>query len=125
MSGLMLSAAGFLSGAAASMGLGGGFVLLVFLSFFTGFSPLENQLINLLFFLPISLLSVLLHSKNRLIEKGILPRAVLFGLVGVAAGLLLSRFLPQELLRRLFGALVIFVGAKELFHRKGDAPKKS
>ena len=51
---------GLITGAAASMGLGGGFVLLVYLSIFTNTPQDMAQGINLLFFLPIALLSLII-----------------------------------------------------------------
>ena len=66
---VVLALAGLLSGICASMGLGGGFVLLVYLTLFTQLSQLDAQLTNLVFFLPIAVLSVILHLKNQLIEK--------------------------------------------------------
>lgn len=110
----LLLAAGLGSGIAASMGFGGGFLLLLYLSFFTSLSTSESSLLNLLFFLPIALLSVLLHAKHRLIEKPVVARAVWSGIVGVALGFLVLPFLPQALLSKLFGALTLLVGLREL-----------
>ena len=52
---------GMLTGATASMGLGGGFIQLVYLSVFTEIPQDIAQGINLLFFLPIALLSLVIH----------------------------------------------------------------
>jgi uncharacterized membrane protein YfcA len=118
MNHVILAVAGFLSGLTASMGLGGGFVLLVYLTLFTSLPQKEAQLINLVFFLPIALLSVFLHLKHHLIEKDVLKKAILWGLIGVIAGVLLSVWIKEELLSKLFGALVLLVGMRELFHKK-------
>jgi len=50
MNPLFLALVGFFSGLTASMGLGGGFVLLICFSLFTELPQLENQLMNLTFF---------------------------------------------------------------------------
>lgn len=118
MNHIVLMLAGFLSGLTASMGLGGGFVLLVYLTLFTSLPQKEAQLINLIFFLPIAFLSIFLHLKHRLIEKSVLKKAILWGLAGVVIGVLLSAFLKEELLSKLFGGLVLLVGLRELFHKK-------
>lgn len=105
---------GLLSGITASMGLGGGFILLICFSIFTSFPQLQNQLINLIFFIPISILSLVFHCKNNLVEKGVLLKSILFGLAGTLIGTITSTLINQEILKKLFGALIIFVGIKQL-----------
>ena len=74
---------GFLSGVTASLGLGGGFVLLLYLTAIANMDQLQAQGINLVFFLPIAALSLIIHAKNGLIEKEPLLPAIGFGLVDV------------------------------------------
>lgn len=109
-----------LSGVTASMGLGGGFVLLVYLRFFTDLTQLESQLMNLLFFVPIAILSVLLHLKNNLIEKQVLVKAVFTGLIGVILGSVLSSVIDGFYLSKMFGGLILLFGIKEVFHKKAS-----
>lgn len=111
---------GFITGLIASMGLGGGFVLIIYLTFFMGMSQSEAQGVNLLFFLPIALFSTFIHGKNRLIKWKLLPYAVISGIIGAAAGSFLSLFMGDEILRRLFGGLIIIIGIKEVFHKKKE-----
>jgi len=110
--------AGFFSGLTASMGLGGGFILIIYLTFF---GKVDSQSaaggINLLFFLPIALVSVLIHLKNKLIEKKFLLLAAAAGIVGAAAGVSLLGVLDERMLRKLFAALLIIVGLRETFHK--------
>lgn len=113
-----LAIAGFLSGMTASMGLGGGFVLLIYLSFFTAFPQLESQLMNLLFFIPIAVLSVWIHLKNNLVEKRVLIKTISFGILGVGLGAYLSSVMNGIYLSKLFGGLIFMIGIKEVFHKK-------
>ena len=69
----------FLTGIFASMGLGGGMVLIVYLTVFAGFSQLAAQGINLVFFIPIAIISLVLHTKNKLVEWKKAVPAVLWG----------------------------------------------
>lgn len=121
MNTVLLLFAGLLSGITASMGLGGGFILLLYLTLFTSLPQREAQLMNLIFFLPIAILSVCLHLKHKLIEKSVLKKAIIWGLLGVIAGSILSSFLKEEWLSKLFGGLVLLMGIKELFHRKAKS----
>lgn len=115
---VFLIVVGLLSGVTASMGLGGGFILLICFSIFTSFPQLQNQLLNLIFFIPISILSLILHYKNNLIEKKVLLKAILFGLLGALIGTVTSTFINDKIIKKLFGALIIFVGLKQLIDSK-------
>ncbi len=106
---------GLLSGVAASMGLGGGFVLLIYLSVFTNTNQAIAQGVNILFFLPIALLSVCIHLKNKLIDVKTVIKYSITGLIGAAAGSLLSVYLDTEILRKLFAIFLIIIGLRELF----------
>jgi uncharacterized membrane protein YfcA len=110
--------AGFLSGLTASMGLGGGFILIIYLSFWGNISQSAAGGINLLFFLPIALISSMIHWKNGLIEKKIIPVICIAGVAGAGVGVMLMGVLDEDMLRKLFAGLLVIVGVKELFHGK-------
>lgn len=112
---LITGVVSLLSGVAASMGLGGGFILLVYLTVFADMPQMEAQWINLIFFLPIGGLALFFHIKNRLIEKKVVLPAVLAGLVGAAGGAALAHFLGNEILTKIFAVFLAVIGVKELF----------
>ncbi|MGN0618332.1 MAG: TSUP family transporter [Ruminiclostridium sp.] len=116
--------AGFLAGIAASMGLGGGFVLIIYLTLFAGLGQTQAQAVNLLFFLPAALLSIIMHTKAGLIEWKMIPAAAAAGVIGALLGLFMGFTASEDYIRKLFGILLLIVGLKELFHRgKQTAPK--
>lgn len=116
--------AGFLAGIAASMGLGGGFVLIIYLTLFAGLGQTQAQAVNLLFFLPTALLSIIMHTKAGLIEWKMIPAAAAAGVFGALLGLFMGFTASEDYIRKLFGVLLLIVGLKELFHRgKQTAPK--
>lgn len=109
--------AGVLSGIIASMGMGGGAVLLIYLNLFTSITGLKAQGINLIFFIPTAVFSLIIYIKNRQIKwKTILP-ITLFGLLGAGLGLLLTRFLDTAFLTKLFGGFLIIIAIKEIFSK--------
>ena len=110
--------AGFLTGVAASMGLGGGFILIIFLTVFADVSQVQAGGINLLFFLPIALISIFIHTKNKLVEWRLILPICIAGAVGVAVGALLLGIVNEKLLQKLFAGLLVFVGLCEVFHKK-------
>ena len=88
---------GILTGATASMGLGGGFILLVYLSVFTEIPQDIAQGINLLFFLPIALLSLIIHIKNKLTDLKLVGKYLILDFPAP-----LSEAMSQELRMWLF-----------------------
>ena len=107
----------FLTGIFASMGLGGGMVLIVYLTVFAGFSQLVAQGINLVFFIPIAIISLVLHTKNKLVEWKKAVPAVLWGTAAVIRSAWLANRIEQSLLSKAFGIFLILMGLKELFFK--------
>lgn len=104
----------FAASVLGAMGLGGGSVLLLYLSLATSLPQAQCQALNLLLFAPTAALSLVLHCKHGLVDLPRLWRCLPGGLVGCAAGSLLANTLDPSLLRRLFGALLLVVGLREL-----------
>ena len=124
---LVGAATGVLSG----FGVGGGTLLLVYMTTLAGLDQHLAQGINLLYFLPAGLTALPAHLKNGYIEKPVLLPAVGAGLVcagllfpAISAGLLCAALaswaataLDVDLLRKLFGGFLILIGLSELFGR--------
>lgn len=109
---------GLFTGIAASLGLGGGFILIIYLTMVMDIQQRVAQGANLLFFLPIAAVSIFIHQKNGIINWKRLPMICLFGVGGAAIGLWLGNIIDSTLLQKLFGALLLVIGTKELFHKK-------
>ena len=121
---MIAAAAGLLSGAAGAMGLGGGTILLVYLTLFAGTPQLTAQGVNLLCFLPDAALSLPVHRRSGLIEPAVALPCALAGLLGAAAGSLLSGLIDAGLLRKGFALALLIAGLRELFHRKVPSDRK-
>ncbi len=107
----------FLTGIFASMGFGGGMILIIYLTIFAGVDQLTAQGINLVFFIPIAFLSVIMHSKNKLIEwKKIVP-AIICGTIGVFIGSFIATKTGPEFLSKIFAIFIIIIGFRELFFK--------
>ncbi len=106
--------AGFLAGTLASMGLGGGTVLLLYLRLFTKTDQLKAQGMNLLFFLPCAAVSVFKYLKSGLLRTKIVLPLVIFGSLGAVAGGFLTKIIETSLISRLFSLLLIAIGAKNI-----------
>lgn len=108
-------AAGFAAGILASMGMGGGTVLLLYLRLFTDTDQLTSGKMNLLFFMPSAVVSIIIYAKKKLIKwKEIFP-IIIIGAAGAVIGSVITNFIDPSLIGKLFAFLLIFIGAKEIF----------
>lgn len=104
---------GFLSG----LGVGGGSLLILWLTLIAQMPQDEARNINLLFFLPTALIASLFRwKKGNLQIKKILP-AILSGIAAAALFTWLSRHISSDALKAPFGILLLVTGARELFYR--------
>ena len=115
---------GLFTGIAASMGLGGGFILIIYLTVFGGADNLTARAANLVFFLPIALFSVILHSKNKLIEWKIILPLIISGVIGSALGTLFGLVINPRIIEIAFGGVLVFVGIRELFRKRRSIGNK-
>lgn len=111
---IMIGIVALLTGITASMGLGGGFILVIYLTIFAQMPQLAAQGINLVFFLPIAAVSLFFHVKNKMIEKSVILPSVLLGAVGVLIGVWAATALGSEWLSKIFAGFVLLVGVREL-----------
>ena len=110
--------AGLFSGIIGSMGLGGGTVLIIYLSLFTSTSQLESQGINLIFFIPCAVIAIIIYSKAKLIKLKTVVKISLFGIIGAFLGLWLSSILKENIIAKMFGVLLIILAFNELLGNK-------
>ena len=104
---------GFLSG----LGIGGGSLLIIWLTVILGMDHTSARSINLLFFLPSALIACIFRWKQGAIRwKKILP-AMVSGCIAAAIFSWLGGMFQIELLKKLFGGLLILTGLRELFYR--------
>lgn len=107
MSFLIFALCGFLGGILGGMGMGGGTALIPLLTLFCGVGQSAAQGMNLLSFLPMSLLALSVHAKNGLLAKDGLWFVVVPALVFSVLGSLCAAFLPARALRSGFGVFLI------------------
>lgn len=106
-----------LLGALAGVGVGGGSLLVLWLTLFAGFPPEQARTINLLFFLPCALAASFFRRKQGSLDlKRLLP-AMAAGAAAAAVFSWLGTRLDTGLLKTLFGILLLFTGARELLYK--------
>lgn len=118
MTDLLLGAlAGAVTGVLSGFGIGGGTLLLIYLTTFAGMEQTLAQGVNLLYFLPAAAAALPSHIKNGYVEKRTAVPAILAGLVCNAAAAWAATALDVELLRKCFGIFLLYIGVTELFRK--------
>lgn len=118
MTDIFVIISGIASGILGAMGMGGGGILIICLTVFNSYPQHLAQGINLIFFIPIAIISVIIYSFKKLIDwKTAVPFA-LFGIIGSLCGAFISNYIHSEWLGKIFGLLLFIMGVKELFSRK-------
>lgn len=104
---------GFLAG----IGVGGGSLLIMWLTLILQMPYPQARILNLLFFLPSALVASFFRWKQGTLEiKKILP-AILAGSIAAAAFSVLSNYTDVQLLKKAFGVLLLITGIRELLYK--------
>lgn len=104
---------GFLAG----IGVGGGSLLILWLTLVLGMAHPEARVLNLLFFLPSAVVaSIFRWKQGKLDFKKVLP-AIVVGCGAAAVCSLLSFRLDMDILKKLFGGLLLITGIRELLYK--------
>nr|WP_242964173.1 TSUP family transporter [Flavonifractor sp. An135] len=114
---LMSLAVGAATGVLSAFGVGGGSLLLVYLTAFAGVEQTTAQGINLLYFLPAAAMALPAHWKNGYLDWKAARPAIAAGLLAAALGAWVATGVDVALLRKGFGVFLLAVGCKELFSR--------
>ncbi|MBR5773467.1 MAG: sulfite exporter TauE/SafE family protein [Clostridia bacterium] len=112
------------SGMAASLGIGGGGILIIYLTLFASMEQLKAQGLNLAFFIPCGIIAIIIHLKNKLIVKEYSAPLIVGGVIGVLAGNLLATVISTNVLSRFFAVFIIIIGLRELFTKPKVKEKK-
>jgi uncharacterized membrane protein YfcA len=114
---LMDAVFGIVSGAASSMGLGGGAILILYLTMFAGKEQTNAQAISLFFFIPVALIAVIMHHRNKFIKWNILLKTVPFSLAGAFFGFYFLKNANSTILSKLFGVFLFIMGIYFIFQK--------
>ena len=106
---------GFISGIVSGTGMGGGTILIFFLTFFMEVEQHVAQATNLIFFIPASLVAILVNLKNKNlgIKSGVIIS--IFGILGAIIGANISLNIDVNILRKSFGVFLILIIINEIY----------
>ena len=104
---------GIAGGVIGGMGMGGGTLLIPLLTIFLYVPQKTAQGINLIAFLPMAIVALIIHFKNKLVDFKNLLYIVIPGLIASVSFSFLASSLDNEILSFLFGNFLILIGVYE------------
>lgn len=123
MNWFLSSLAGAVTGVLSGFGIGGGTLLLIYLTTFAGVEQTVAQGINLLYFVPAAATALPSHIKNGYVEKKAALPSILAGLICTAIAAWVATALDVALLRKCFGIFLLYIGTTELFRKEKKMSK--
>ena len=112
---------GLLLGFLAGLGIGGGSMLILWLTLCASVSAATARAINLMFFLTAAGSVCIFRFKNGDLElKSIMP-AIISGCIAAAICSWVGTQIDPGILKKIFGGLLLFTGLRELFYRPRKA----
>lgn len=117
-SGWLSALVGLLCGVISGLGIGGGSLLMIWLSAVLCLDQRLAQGINLLYFLPTAGVSLFFHRKNGYLEKEVLRRAVPLGTLCALGTAWLATSIDIALFRKPFGLFLLYAGVSMLLKKE-------
>ena len=115
---LWFALAGFLAGIPGGMGMGGGTVLIPILIVFLSIPQHVAQAINLITFIPMAIVVLIFHFKNKLVKIKDLLWLIIPAVIFAVGSSLLATVIEGDLLKRIFGGFLIALSVVQFFSQK-------
>ena len=106
---------GLISGIISGTGMGGGTILIFLLSFLLGVEQHVAQATNLIFFIPTSIVAIIVNIKNKNIDIKLAIIISIFGILGAIWGANISIHTDVNLLKKFFGAFLAVIAMHEIY----------
>lgn len=114
-------AVGTILGFLAGLGVGGGSLLMLWLTVVLHSEYATARSINLMFFIPTALIGCWFRRKQGLLDIQKLMPAILCGTASAAAFSMIGRQANMDIIKKLFAILLLITGLRELFYRPRKA----
>lgn len=106
---------GVISGIVSGTGMGGGTILIFLLTIVIGLEQRVAQATNLIFFIPTSIVAIIVNLKNKNIELKIAILISIFGILGAIIGAEISLHINVNILRKCFGIFLLLIALNEIY----------
>ena len=111
---LWLILAGLAGGALGGMGMGGGTILIPILTIFLSVSQHLAQAVNLLAFIPMGVIAIIIHAKNKLLDTKAFVLIIIPAIAIAVCSSVLAAKVEQDDLKFYFGIFLVLVGVGQL-----------
>lgn len=105
---------GVLGGIVGGMGMGGGTLTIPLLTIFLKYEQLQAQGVNLIAFLPMSVVALVIHFKNKLVDIKSSWVLALIGCVFSLLGAIIANNTSNAVLKKIFALFLIGLGIWQL-----------
>ena len=106
---------GLVSGIVSGTGMGGGTILIFLLTFVIGMEQHIAQATNLIFFIPTSIVAIIVNLKNKNIDIPLAIIISIFGILGAIIGANISINTDVGILRKCFGIFLAIIAINEIY----------
>ena len=108
--------AGIVSGVVSGAGMGGGTILILILSNFMGVDQHLAQAANLIFFIPTSIVAIIINFKQKLIDYKL---GIIIGIVGSIGAFIRAKLalnINSNDLKKYFGIFLLLIAFYEIYN---------
>lgn len=106
---------GLVSGIVSGTGMGGGTILIFLLTFMLGKEQHIAQATNLIFFIPTSIVAIIVNLKNKNIDMKLALLISTFGILGAIIGANISIHIDVGILKKCFGIFLVIITINEIY----------
>ena len=106
---LLFVIAGIAGGILGGMGMGGGTVLIPLLTIFFNVSQHVSQAVNLICFIPMSIVALIIHFKNKMIKLDRIMLIIIPGIISCVLGCFLAKLMSGDVLKKCFGGFLLLL----------------
>ncbi len=106
---------GLVSGIVSGTGMGGGTILIFLLTVFLGLEQHVAQATNLIFFIPTSIVAIIVNLKDKNIDVKVGILISIFGILGAIIGANISLKMDVQMLKKCFGVFLAIIAIHEIY----------
>ena len=106
---------GIVSGIVSGTGMGGGTILIFLLTFIMGIEQHRAQATNLIFFIPTSIIAIIVNLRNKNIDLKLAIIISIFGILGAIIGANISIHIDVGILKKCFGVFLALIALNEIY----------
>ncbi len=105
---------GIISGIISGLGMGGGTILITFLTCFCAVNQLVAQASNIIFFVPTSIIATIVNIKNKTLKWKVAIPLAISGIIGAICGSIIANKINVEYLRKAFAIFLLLIAIYQI-----------